>query len=80
MNTLSILDFPENIQQWFKNVEMMDIDKAEIKIIENYEKDLIPEEVYTEALFILEKGKKKPIGAAVLLKYPVLTNSRQSKK
>jgi len=63
MDTLSILDFSDNIQKSFLNVCIIDREYIECQVFENFEKGFIDEDVFLCSLDILEKGRKKvPVG------------------
>jgi len=64
-NAISILDFPERIQKSFSNVEQFDAQEVEVKIIDNFDKDLITEEMFVDCLVILDKAKEKLVGTVV---------------
>jgi hypothetical protein len=56
MNSLSLTDFPETLLKSFVNVQHLDLDVVEKKIVENFQKGLISEELFNNSLDILEKA------------------------
>jgi len=52
MNNLSIVDFPENIQKSFVNVQSIDVDK----IVDNFNKGFIGEDEFDVCMDIFQKG------------------------
>jgi len=64
-NAISILDFPERIQKSFSNVEQLDTQEVEIKIVDNFNKDLITEDLFIDCLVILDKVKEKVVGTVI---------------
>jgi len=57
MNNLGILDFPDMIQKSFVNIRSIDIEQAENKIFDNFEKGFIGEDEFNACLDILEKAR-----------------------
>ena len=57
MNNLGILDFPDMIQKSFVNIRSIDIEQAENKIFDNFEKGFIGEDDFNSCLDVLEKAR-----------------------
>jgi len=58
MNTLSILDFSEKIQESFVNVYTLNICDIEDRIVDNFKKGIIDEDEFAASLDLLEKARK----------------------